>query len=435
MTNSSPADYLTGQWHYLVRQVVNRIWFRASLFSFGAIAIALLAALFGHYVPVPFQLELAAGSVDDILTILASSMLAVTTFSLSIMVNAYALAATNSTPRATSLLVADSVASNTLATFIGSFLFAIVGIVGLSAGLYGESGRVILFIATLFVLFLVTAALLRWIQQLTHFGRVGDTIRRVETAGARVAKSWARQPRFGACPPPESLPDSVSPVCRDKTGYIQHIDIEALEECAHELGGKIHVQCMPGDFVSPETVIAFVEAEPGDRMAKEIARCFTIGATRSFDQDPKYALIVLSEIASRALSPGINDPGTAIQVLGAGVRVFEAYCDGADEQIAPAYERVSAPDIPYAEFLEDFFNPIARDGAGMLEVQVRLQRSLEMVAVANEVRFGEPAKRIAALALKRALDKLDSNLERTRLRKVFYWTVPEEIEERLQRGR
>lgn len=428
MSNSSPADYLTGRWQYLLHQFFNRIWFRASLFSFGAIAVALLAGFFGHYVPVPFQLELAAGSVDDILTILASSMLAVTTFSLSIMVNAYALAATNSTPRATSLLVADSVASNTLSTFIGSFLFAVVGIVGLSAGLYGESGRVILFIATLFVLFLVTAALLRWVEQLTHFGRVGDTIRRVETAGAQVAESWARQPRFGACPPPDDVAEGAAPVCRDRTGYIQHIDIEALNDCAHDCGAMIHVQCMPGDFVGPDTVLAFVPAELTDRMEKAIAACFTVGPTRSFDQDPKYALIVLSEIASRALSPGINDPGTAIQVLGAGVRVFEAYCDGADEEIAPTYERVSAPDIPYHELLEDFFNPIARDGGGMLEVQVRLQRALEMIAVANEVRFGEPAKRLAALALKRSLNRLDSNLERTRLRKVFYWTVPEELE-------
>lgn len=67
-------------------------------------------------------MKVGAEAVDNILNILASSMLAVTTFSLSIMVTAYGSATTNVTPRATRLVVEDVTTQNVLATFIGSFL-------------------------------------------------------------------------------------------------------------------------------------------------------------------------------------------------------------------------------------------------------------------------------------------------------------------------
>lgn len=73
-------------------------------------------------IPESVSVKVGAEAVDNILNILASSMLAVTTFSLSIMVTAYGSATTNVTPRATRLVVEDVTTQNVLATFIGSFL-------------------------------------------------------------------------------------------------------------------------------------------------------------------------------------------------------------------------------------------------------------------------------------------------------------------------
>ncbi|TAK16927.1 MAG: DUF2254 domain-containing protein, partial [Rhizorhabdus sp.] len=132
-----------GRTAWLLRQFRKQIWVRASAFSGAAVLVALLAAFAGPYLPYDPKLTLAAGSVDHILNILATSMLAVTTFSLSIMVAAYSAATSNVTPRSTKLLLADPVAQNTLATFVGSFLFSIVGIIGLAAGIYSGKGRII----------------------------------------------------------------------------------------------------------------------------------------------------------------------------------------------------------------------------------------------------------------------------------------------------
>ncbi|HIA0041491.1 TPA: DUF2254 family protein, partial [Escherichia coli] len=111
--------------------------------------------LFKSMIPESVSVKVGAEAVDNILNILASSMLAVTTFSLSIMVTAYGSATTNVTPRATRLVVEDVTTQNVLATFIGSFLFSLVGIIALNMGAYGERGRVILFIVTLVVIALI----------------------------------------------------------------------------------------------------------------------------------------------------------------------------------------------------------------------------------------------------------------------------------------
>jgi uncharacterized membrane protein len=86
----------------------------------------ILGILLDSYVPKSWTFELGASAVDSLLSIIASSMLAVTTFSLSTVVAAYSSATSTATPRATNLLLDDTVTQNMLATFIGAFIYAIV---------------------------------------------------------------------------------------------------------------------------------------------------------------------------------------------------------------------------------------------------------------------------------------------------------------------
>ena len=149
--------------------------------GFGG-ALALAGALVGHTISYHFAATVGSKSVDSILTMLASSMLAVTTFSLSTMVSAYSTAGSSATPRAAILLVEDSIAQRALATFIGVFLFSVVGLIALSTGIYGDSGRLVLFGVTIVMIVVIVVTLLRWIEQLSHLGRVAETIDRVERA-------------------------------------------------------------------------------------------------------------------------------------------------------------------------------------------------------------------------------------------------------------
>ncbi|MDX3910133.1 MAG: DUF2254 domain-containing protein [Sphingobium sp.] len=392
---------LLGQTAWLLRQFRKKIWVRASLFSGAAVIVALLAAFVGPYLPYDPSLTLAAGSVDHILNILATSMLAVTTFSLSIMVAAYSAATSNVTPRSTKLLLTDSVAQNTLATFVGSFLFSIVGVIGLAAGIYGGKGRIILFFATLVVLFVIVATLLRWIEQLGKFGRVGDTIRRVEEATLPAFRQAGRLPRLGA-QPQVPISNQAQAINAARCGIVVHIDVARLDEIAKENDLTVHLGAMPGSLVHPSRPVIHVQPSAADGVVEDLRACVTVEDDREFEQDPRFGVIVLSEIASRALSPAVNDPGTAIEVLGAGLRVFLAFAAAADEREDGPFNHVHAPDLNIDDLFLSFFNPITRDGAALAEVQLRVLVVLQALGGRSPAMFGAAVARHAAFVAEQA---------------------------------
>ena len=178
-------------WVQRLRVELRKMWVRVVLYSLAGVLLALLAPLIGPILPYVPKIDLASGSVDALLNIIASSMLAVTTFSMSILVGAYGSATSNATPRATRLLEEDRTAQTAVSIFIGSFLFSIVGIIGLSAGLYSDNARVLLFVATLGDIALIAWALVRWVNHLNDFGRMSDIIARIETA-AKPAPAKAK---------------------------------------------------------------------------------------------------------------------------------------------------------------------------------------------------------------------------------------------------
>lgn len=404
-----------GRIGWILRIFSRLIWVRATLFSIAAVVVALLAAFIGPYLPYDPGLTLASGSVDNILNILATSMLAVTTFSLSIMVAAYASATANVTPRSIKLLLSDSTAQNTLSTFVGSFLFSIVGIVGLIAGLYSSEGRILLFFATLAVLLIVVATLLRWIEHLSQFGRVGDTILRVETATRKPLESIACNPCFGAMPA-ITIPTGALPVKADNSGYVQHIDFAQLDEIACKEGTTVLVSVMPGTMVHPARTLLHVESFVDDDTHDCLRDCFSIGDEREFDHDPRFGMIVLSEIASRALSPAVNDPGTAIDVAGAGMRLLLAYAHARSQAAdQPRYQHVYARDIAVEELMVSFFNPIARDGAAMVEVQQRLIAVLGALADNHPSLFADVARQQACSIVNRSKQAMASELDQARV--------------------
>ncbi len=359
---------------------------------------------------------IGADSIEQILNILATSMLTITTFSLSTMVAAYSASTQTVTPRATRLLVSDTTTHNVLATFIGTFLYSLVGIIVLSMEAYGGGGRVVLFIVTLAVILAVVTALLRWIDHLTHFGRVNDTTKSVEEAVRGALESRREQPFLGANPledPASDVPADASAVTMAQIGYIQHADMAQLQKAAEEAGALIYIVAAPGTFVHPGRPIAYVS---DDRLDPDAVRAaFTVEDERSYDQDPLFGLAVMAEIASRALSPGINDPGTAIDVLGRLVRLLALWRERPAD-IPVTFDRLYLPAIAIDECFDHAFTPIARDGAGMIEVQLRLQKTFAALYHMGDGAMRRSAINHAAGACKRAVGALEMEEDRERVR-------------------
>lgn len=386
---------------WLFTELGRRLWVRASIFAVAGIFTAIAAIALAPLIPAGWSGKIGADSVGNVLQILASSMLAVTTFSLATMVSAYATASSATTPRVAELLIQDSSAQNALATFVGSFLFSLVGIIALNAGVYGDSGRVVLFVGTIAVIVVIVITLLRWIDLLARFGRVGDAIDRVEAAAIDAMRARRKQPCIGARMRAGPVP-SVAAVTSMKIGYVRHIDVEALERVASAAGSEIHVDAVPGTFVDTAIPIAWLDFAPDEDGRQAIREAFDVGARRTFDQDPRFGIVVLSEIASKALSPAINDPGTAIATLAALVRVLAVLTDRGDEQGEIFYPHVFIPALAVDDLFNDAFSPISESGAATLAVGIRLQKTLCSLSALDHPEFRAAARHQSALALERA---------------------------------
>lgn len=394
---------------WILTHLTSRLWFSASIYGFVAVSTVLMAIYLKRFIPLEWGEMIGAGSVDNILNILAASMLSVTIFSLSAMVSAFASATSNATPRAAKLLLEDKISHRAIATFLGSFIYSIVGIIALKTGVYGESGRLILFVVTIGVVAVIIVMLLRWIEYLMRLGQVGETIAKVEKATELAFKKRLDIPYLGGEAYSGKAPKNAVPVQAERTGYIQHIDMSCLAQIAEKHGVKIYVQALPGKFVSTHCEVVRVSKKLDEDTLRDIRYAFIMGDTRSFRQDPRFGFVVLNEIACRALSPGVNDPGTAIQTIGGVVRLFFLWEERSKAEVI--YPHVYVKALGLEELFEDFFLPVSRDGAELLEVQMRLQKAYAAFVRSGEKSLEKLGKTYSDMALSQAKDALGSEYE------------------------
>jgi len=395
----------------LVSRLRERLWFRPFAMCMLSIGLAFLAkaADFGN-VPA-FVPDISAETVETLLKIIAASMLVIATFAVGSMVSSYASASRSATPRSFPLVLSDDVSQNALSSFIGSFIFSIVSLIALLNGLYDKGGRFALFCLTLFAFAAVILTFLRWVDRIARLGRLGTIIDKAELAAAKALQTRLRKPTLGGVSV-QPRADKGEPVYGETVGYVQQIKVSRLQKYAEQSNVRIEVAAIPGTFSMPGRPLAFIITTSGDTSEvdpKPIAACFEIAGDRTFDDDPRFGLVVLSEIASRALSPAVNDPGTAIEIINAFVRIFVLWSKPVKEEnkISCEYDRIEVPEISIHDMFDDAFMALARDGAGAVEVGIRLQKALHALAKVGDQNMQKAAQHNARLAITRAELALD----------------------------
>lgn len=419
-------------WWWKFQQSTRRLWVKTTLIGLLGVFTALLAAVVETWLPWQLPAFVTVESIESLLGIIASSMLAVTTFSLGIMTSAYGSASNGVTPRATTLLMEDSLTQTVLASFIGSFIFSIVGMIVLRFGAYGDRGRVVLFVVTIAVIALIVINLLRWIDYLTRFGRSGETTDRVEAATQAALEQRLAEPFLGGkeWQAPCEAPAYAHAVRAQQVGSVQHIDMPALYELAQSLNARIYVAAVPGKHMFMDSPLAWVvapvlpAAEQGHSAPdwhEQVRSAFTVGGSRNFAQDPRFGMAVMCEIASRALSPATNDAGTALDIISRSTRLLSGWAQGLQNQsqaakVEVAYPSVYVPALQSEDLLDDAFTLMARDGAGLIEIQLCLQKSLAALSRLGDAAFQHAVRQQAQLALLRAEHALTLEADKQRLR-------------------
>lgn len=215
-------------------------------------------------------------------------------------------------------------------------------------------------------------------------------------------------------------PEPGVEVTSNQIGYVQFVDIAAIESVCEELDSDIDVHVLPGAFVYEGSVLAsvrFGSARVPEDCLDALRNSFAVGSARTFDQDPRFGLVVLGEVALRALSPAMNDHGTAIDVIGRQTRLLSRW--GAEwkeaGKVAPECPPVFVPALDPEDLFEDAFNLIGRDGAGQVDVMLRLVKALRALSVDGPDSFRTAARRQLLIALSRAASALRNEDDRLRL--------------------
>jgi len=174
--------------------------------------------------------------------------------------------------------------------------------------------------------------------------------------------------------------------CAAASGYIQHIDVDGLIKFAAEHDLLIRVGTRPGRFVTDRTTVFAVY--PGGRVSDDVAeglrRTFFVGKERTPEQDLEFSIRRIVEIAQRALSPGVNDPTTAMYCID---RLGEALVRlaGRDIHSSARFDekrrlRVLTEVISLQEISCTAFAAIARYGLGDADVVSRLLETMDLLA-------------------------------------------------------
>ncbi len=398
---------------FLIRRLRERLWVKPLAYCVLAVAGALLAHAADFTQLASFVPEITTGTLETLLSIISNTMLAVATFAVASMISAYASASGSATPRAFALVVADDMSQMALSSFIGAFIFSIVATIALTTGYYGKAGHFVLFMMVLMTFALVILTFVRWVDSIARLGRLGTTIETVEAAATEALDRRRLQPTLGGqrIGEADELEGDGEPLLTTKIGYIQHIEMEALQTIAEDNDIRIMVSALPGTFISPGKPLLFLNGEEcslDDEVKQKLVEAFLIKDERSYDEDPRFGLIVLSEIAARALSPGVNDPGTAIAIVGTLVRLFANWARplSEDEQSELQFDRIYVPELSPDELFGDAFTGISRDGAQLVEVGVRLQKAFLALTQLDDDELAKVAKQHSRIALLRAENAL-----------------------------
>ncbi|WP_370032639.1 DUF2254 domain-containing protein [Qipengyuania mesophila] len=306
-------------------------WFYPALFSIigGVLAFVMVwidRAGFAEFLnEVDWIVPARPQGAANMLTVMAGSMIGVASTVFSITIAAVAYASGNYGPRLLTNFMEDRGNQLSLATFIGSFVYALIVLRAVRAedetpaaaadaaatALPGFTPQLSLLVAYA-LMGLCVAVLVFFLNHIPSSIRINKVL---EGIGERLLDAIRE-----TYPVEDEFRDALQPKGGEAltawdTGYVQLIDFDDLARIARKCGGTFSLRVRTGDFVHRDMPFMDVDGCSHEDIEDRVRDCFTLGSTRTPEQDPQFLIDELVEIGLRALSPGINDPFTAINAL------------------------------------------------------------------------------------------------------------------------
>ncbi len=381
-----------------------------------------------------------------ILSAIAGSMVSVATTAFSITIVALQLASSQFGPRLLRNFMQDTGNQIVLGTFISTFVYSLLVLRTINGVAKNEFvphiavtcgiGLAIASIGVLIYFIHHSASSIQVDHVISKVGReLDDAIDKLFPKQiGRSASKYRNEPSINDIP--ADFARGSRSIQATSSSYIQAIDTDRLMELATEGNLLLQIQKYPGDFVvkgSP-LAIAYPEKAVGKKLAEQINRAFVVGSQRTDQQDIEFSINQLVEIASRALSPGINDPFTAVRCVD---QLSAALCHLAQKEIPSAYRyddrdklRIIAEPVSFIDALDAAFNQIRQYGQTSVAVTMRLLEAIAVIAPFTHTQTDRAALlRHANMIDRSSQDKIAEELDRNDI-KERYLAAVKAIEQR-----
>ena len=347
--------------------------------------IGSVAASFDHRieqaVSVPAAWDYSPTTASTVLAAIVGAIVALTGFVITVNVLVVQMATGTFSARYMRLWYRDRVLKSLLALLGATLTFSLTLLRRVESTFVPDIGVTVSGFLVVLCLLLFLVFLDRFIHRLRPVAvtqivsRLGiETLRETTTqhhSGRAAPMSWA----------PDDRPDLI--VRSTRAGAIQAIDTRGLVRWATANDAVLHFPHGVGDFIeSGETLVeAFGTFGDPAQAARTLSGKVALGIERTIEQDPAFAVRVMVDIAIRALSPAVNDPTTAVQVLdhlGETLRVIGetdmiAYSQPRDER---GVVRVLLPARRWDDYLALGVTEIREYGANSVQVVRRLRTML-----------------------------------------------------------
>ncbi|WP_300975176.1 DUF2254 domain-containing protein [Sphingomonas sp. LHG3406-1] len=328
---------MNGGFRAALQAIRSSYWFIPSIMALlaillGALMIWVDVRLGSRWISgLSWYQQIRADGAREVLSTIAGSMVTVAGVVFSITIVALSYASSQYGPRVLTNFMSDRGNTITLGTFIATFLYCLMVLRTIRGGDDDFVPQYAVIVAMLLAVCSIGVLIyfIHHVPQSIHINNVVGHIGEQLVRGARkrfpdMIGSGSASAARGQTPE-ERGPSVTAPAAA--TGYIQSIDDEQLLSIASKADVLIRLRYRPGDFVMDGRGIAEVAPSGhwNDECTGKLQDCFTVGNKRTPEHDLMFLVSELVEIAARALSPGVNDPMTAITCLdwlGAGGSEF-----------------------------------------------------------------------------------------------------------------
>lgn len=394
-----------------VRQYLDTApWPIPTAYLIAAIVLGVGLPALDHAIGDAVPAEFGVGAAQALLTAFATGLITVMGFIISVVIAGLTFGSTTVTPR----IVREMQRSTTTRHVFGLLLLSVVyaflvlnRVAPPSEPNYVPDLAVWLIVP---LLVLDVAGLFLLVGVMGHSLRLVEIIDRVHLRAETVIDTMYRDALDGGQDSgigDRSATPAITVRNQDRAGVVANLDVTRLVTEAHRLDTTIELACSIGSYVATGSPLLLIADRPPGLDEECLRHAVTLSDERTIDQDPLYALRLLVDIATRALSPAVNDPTTAVQALDRIEDILSLLANRRLDRGAirddEGQVRLVVPLPSWEDFVSVGLTEIRQYGAPSLQVARRLR------AVLQDLIDRAPAARRPALEAE--LLRLDETVE------------------------